>query len=148
MPLRTMINTLHRGLAILCLSWCPLEAAERFPGPQRLDVLLIGQPHGYGGTQAADCLMLESLSNLRFHTVPVPHDSGDHVADVDGHFGKDPKWLPIRRAAILAALKQPRDAVFVAAGIAMWLGVQREDLIKGTPTKNDDPNDPNSGARI
>ena len=118
MPLRTMINTLHRGLAILCLSLCPLEAAERFPGPQRLDVLLIGQPHGYGGTQAADCLMLESLSNLRFHTVPVPHDSGDHVADVDGHFGKDLKWVPIRRDAILAALKQPHDAVLVAAGSA------------------------------
>ena len=117
MPLRTMINTLHRGLAILCLSLCPLEAAERFPGPQRLDVLLIGQPHGYGGTQAADCLMLESLSNLRFHTVPVPHDSGDHVADVDGHFGKDLKWVPIRRDAILAALKQPHDAVLVAAPI-------------------------------
>jgi hypothetical protein len=108
----------HLGLAILCLFWCRLAAAERFPGSQRVDVLLIGQPHGYGGTQAADCLMLESLSNLRFHTVPVPHDSGDHVADVDGHFGKDPKWVPIRRDAILAALKQPHDAVLVAAASA------------------------------
>ena len=104
--------------ALVCGTTLIAADAARFPGPERLDVLLIGQPHGYGGTQVADCLMLESLSNLRFFTVPVPHDSGDHVADVDGHFGKDPKWLPIRRAAILAALKQPRDAVFVAAGIA------------------------------
>ena len=92
--------------------------SARFPGPERLDVLLIGQPHGYGGMQAADCLMLESLSNLRFFVVPVPHDSGDHVADMDGHFGKDPKWVPIRRDAILAALAQPHDAVLVAAGVA------------------------------
>jgi preprotein translocase subunit SecF len=40
------------------------------------------------------------------------------------------------------------SSIFVAAGIAMWLGVQREDLIKGTPTKNDDPNDPNAGAVV
>ncbi len=112
--------------AIVCCA--PLHAATPdsfageqrldFPGEQRLDVLLIGQPHGYGGTQAADCLMLESLSNLRFFVVPVPHDSGDHMADVDGHFGKDPKWVPIRRDAILAALSRPHDAVLVVAAIA------------------------------
>ena len=40
------------------------------------------------------------------------------------------------------------SSVFVAAAIAMWLGVQREDLIK--PTKNDDvdPKDPNAGATV
>ena len=103
--------------ALVCLT---THAANdpRYPGPERLDVLLIGQPHGYGGTQAADCLMLESLSNLRFFVVPVPHDSGDHVADVDGHFGKDAKWVPIRREVILAALAEPHDAVIVAATIA------------------------------
>jgi len=57
--------------------------------------LLIGQAHGYGGTQAGDCLMLEGLSNLRFFVVPVPHDSGDPVADDDGHFGKDSKDSPV-----------------------------------------------------
>nr|MDP2191110.1 protein translocase subunit SecF [Rhodoferax sp.] len=40
------------------------------------------------------------------------------------------------------------SSVFVAASIAMWLGIQREDLIKGGAKKEDDPNDPNAGARV
>ena len=40
------------------------------------------------------------------------------------------------------------SSIFVAAGIAMWLGVQREDLIKGGPAKTEDPNDPNAGAVV
>ena len=44
------------------------------------------------------------------------------------------------------------SSVFVAAAIAMWLGVKREDLIK-TPTKaaadgSNDPSDPNAGAVV
>jgi preprotein translocase subunit SecF len=39
------------------------------------------------------------------------------------------------------------SSVFVAAAIAMWLGVKREDLIKAPPRK-DDPNDPNAGAAV
>jgi preprotein translocase subunit SecF len=39
------------------------------------------------------------------------------------------------------------SSVFVAAAIAMWLGIQREDLMK--PGKNDaNPDDPNSGAVV
>jgi len=39
------------------------------------------------------------------------------------------------------------SSVFVAAAIAMWLGVKREDLI--TASKKDiDPNDPNAGAVV
>jgi preprotein translocase subunit SecF len=39
------------------------------------------------------------------------------------------------------------SSVFVAAAMAMWLGLQREDLIK--PLKKDnDPNDENSGAVV
>ena len=38
------------------------------------------------------------------------------------------------------------SSVFVAAAIAMWLGVKREDLIK--PRKEGDPNDPNAGAIV
>jgi preprotein translocase subunit SecF len=42
------------------------------------------------------------------------------------------------------------SSVFVAAAIAMWLGIKREDLIK--PVKKEgpeeDPNDPNSGAVV
>jgi len=30
----------------------------------------------------------------------------------------------------------------------MWLGIQREDLIKGGPKKEEDPNDPNAGATV
>ena len=40
------------------------------------------------------------------------------------------------------------SSIFVAAGIAMWLGVKREDLVKNTPAKNEDPNDPNAGAVV
>jgi len=40
------------------------------------------------------------------------------------------------------------SSCFVAAAIAMWLGVKREDLIK-VPTKRDgDPDDPNAGATV
>ena len=41
------------------------------------------------------------------------------------------------------------SSVFVAAAIAMWLGIQREDLIKGGSAKKEgDPNDPNAGASV
>ena len=44
------------------------------------------------------------------------------------------------------------SSVFVAAAIAMWLGIQREDLVKGIVKKDDeapaDPNDPNAGATV
>ena len=39
------------------------------------------------------------------------------------------------------------SSVFVAAAIAMWLGVKREDLIKGGK-KDIDPNDPHAGAVV
>ena len=37
------------------------------------------------------------------------------------------------------------SSVFVAAAVAMWLGIRREDLVK-TKTTVEDPEDPNSGA--
>ncbi len=40
------------------------------------------------------------------------------------------------------------SSVFVAAAIAMWLGIQREDLIKAPVKKEGDPADPNSGASV
>ena len=41
------------------------------------------------------------------------------------------------------------SSVFVAASIAMWLGIRREDLIKFTGKKEaEDSNDPNSGAVV
>jgi preprotein translocase subunit SecF len=39
------------------------------------------------------------------------------------------------------------SSVFVAAAIAMWLGVKREDLVKAG-AKEIDPNDPNAGAVV
>lgn len=39
------------------------------------------------------------------------------------------------------------SSVFVAAALAMWLGVKREDLIKEKKEKYD-PNDPNAGAQV
>ncbi|MFO1246266.1 MAG: protein translocase subunit SecF [Ramlibacter sp.] len=40
------------------------------------------------------------------------------------------------------------SSVFVAAAIAMWLGIKREDLMKTPPRKEGDPNDPNAGAAV
>ena len=40
------------------------------------------------------------------------------------------------------------SSVFVAAAIAMWLGINRDDLVKGPPRKDTDPNDPNAGATV
>jgi preprotein translocase subunit SecF len=39
------------------------------------------------------------------------------------------------------------SSIFVAAGIAMWLGVKRDDLVK-VGGKEQDPNDPNTGAVV
>jgi preprotein translocase subunit SecF len=39
------------------------------------------------------------------------------------------------------------SSIFVAAGIAMWLGVKRDDLVK-LGGKEQDPNDPNAGAVV
>jgi preprotein translocase subunit SecF len=40
------------------------------------------------------------------------------------------------------------SSVFVAAAIAMWLGIKREDLVKTGAKKEEDPNDPNAGATV
>jgi preprotein translocase subunit SecF len=40
------------------------------------------------------------------------------------------------------------SSVFVAAAIAMWLGVKREDLARSGGAKSGDPDDPNAGAVV
>lgn len=40
------------------------------------------------------------------------------------------------------------SSVFVAAAIAMWLGIKREDMIKASSRKEGDRNDPNAGAQV
>ncbi|PZO17828.1 MAG: protein translocase subunit SecF [Burkholderiales bacterium] len=40
------------------------------------------------------------------------------------------------------------SSVFVAAAIAMWLGIKREDLIKPTGKNEGGPDDPNAGAVV
>jgi preprotein translocase subunit SecF len=40
------------------------------------------------------------------------------------------------------------SSVFVAAAIAMWLGIKREDLVKSVVRKDEDPQDPNAGATV
>ncbi|WP_309626089.1 protein translocase subunit SecF [Methylibium sp.] len=40
------------------------------------------------------------------------------------------------------------SSVFVAAAIAMWLGVKREDLMRAGGPKSNDPDDPNAGAVV
>jgi preprotein translocase subunit SecF len=39
------------------------------------------------------------------------------------------------------------SSVFVAAALAMWLGVKREDLLKEKRVRHD-PSDPNAGAEV
>jgi preprotein translocase subunit SecF len=39
------------------------------------------------------------------------------------------------------------SSIFVAAALAMWLGVKREDLLKENRVRHD-PNDPNAGAEV
>ena len=51
-------------------------------------------------------------------------------------------------ALTIAILFGIYSSVFVAAAIAMWLGIQREDLIKAALNKDEDPDDPNSGAVV
>jgi preprotein translocase subunit SecF len=40
------------------------------------------------------------------------------------------------------------SSVFVAAAIAMWLGIRREDMVKAGSRREGDPNDPNAGATV
>ena len=40
------------------------------------------------------------------------------------------------------------SSIFVAAGIGLWLGIKREDLINDTKKEDIDPNDPNAGASV
>jgi preprotein translocase subunit SecF len=40
------------------------------------------------------------------------------------------------------------SSVFVAAAIAMWLGIKREDMVKAGSKREGDPNDPNAGATV
>jgi preprotein translocase subunit SecF len=40
------------------------------------------------------------------------------------------------------------SSVFVAAAIAMWLGIKRDDLVRSGTRREGDPNDPNAGATV
>lgn len=40
------------------------------------------------------------------------------------------------------------SSCFVAAAIAMWLGIKREDLMKSPVRREGDPDDPNAGASV
>ena len=40
------------------------------------------------------------------------------------------------------------SSVFVAAAIAMWLGIKRDDLVKSSSKREGDPADPNAGATV
>jgi preprotein translocase subunit SecF len=40
------------------------------------------------------------------------------------------------------------SSVFVAAAIAMWLGIKRDDLVKSSSKRDGDPADPNVGATV
>jgi hypothetical protein len=92
-------------------------SAPAFPAPDRLHVLFISPPHGYNGDTAAECTLLESLSNVRFTNVMTPTNGGDQIADVDAHFGADDRWIPLRKAELLRQLQRPWEAVCLAAAV-------------------------------
>jgi preprotein translocase subunit SecF len=40
------------------------------------------------------------------------------------------------------------SSIFVAAAVAMWLGIKREDLVKTDIRRENNPDDPNHGASV
>ena len=59
-----------------------------------------------------------------------------------------PTLFYFARALTIGILFGIYSSVFVAAAIAMWLGIKREDLVKVAVKKDEDPNDPNAGATV
>lgn len=104
--------------ATVALCTAATAAPPAFPAKERLHALFIAPPHGYEGGAAAECALLESLTDVRFTAVQTPHKAGDHMADVDGHFGADDRWIPLRRAEILRHLERPYPAVLIGAAVA------------------------------
>ena len=60
------------------------------------------------------------------------------------------KIIASRMALTVGILFGIYSSVFVAASIAMWLGVKREDLVKTVRKEGEpsDPDDPNAGATV
>ena len=56
--------------------------------------------------------------------------------------------LEFSLALFVGLLTGSYSSIFVAAGIAMWLGVKRDDLVRAAAGKERDPNDPNAGAVV
>jgi len=116
------------------LTLCSLAAVTvrangpRFPAKERLHALFIAPPHGYNGDAAAECALLESLTDVCFTAAQAPHKAGDHMADVDGHFGADDRWISVRKAEILRHLERPYAAV--VAGVAVADGEIQQALAR------------------
>ena len=88
----------------------------------------------------------------RDHVDDEPHHHHPRLYSDDGVVDAD-FWRPdaayFAVALTIGILFGIYSSVFVAAAIAMWLGVKREDLIKSGPAKEGgDPNDPNAGAVV
>jgi len=101
---------LMAGIAVAA----PTETA--YPGPERLNVLYVCAPHNLQGGSAASKTLIESMSGLRLAAVPVPFDGGDHVLDVDGLMGRDPRMIAVRKATLLTELNKRWDAIFFVPG--------------------------------
>ena len=108
----------------------------------------LGAVLGIGQQQAAGFgSLLLAAAGL---TARYPADE-DAICDImeTADRAKDEGWDRERLllALTIGILFGIYSSVFVAAAIAMWLGVKREDLVKGGP-KEQDPNDPNAGAVV
>jgi len=103
-----------RGMMLIAVTAGGAPAA--YPAANRLHVLLISEPHDLAGGPAVEQSYLESLGNFRFTYAPVPHAGGDHALDVDGLMGSDPRYIPLRKAALLEYLRKDWDAIFFRPG--------------------------------
>ena len=80
------------------------------------------------------------------HAITITHASTEAMVLSMFFFG-GPSLHYFALALTIGILFGIYSSVFVAAAIAMWLGVKREDLVK-TTRKDGDPNDPNAGATV
>ena len=84
------------------------------------------------------------------HDEPHHHHARQDADDgaVDADLSAAPTLHYFAVALTIGILFGIYSSVFVAAAIAMWLGVKREDLVQPGPGKETDPDDPNAGAVV
>ena len=153
---RTMLNTTRRGFSRIALA---LPAFTLLPSGARADdTVKVGATYplsggaASAGTAAKQAIevAVEIINNAITSTISrtiITHGSTEIMVLSMLLFG-GPTLFYFALALTIGILFGIYSSVFVAASIAMWLGIKREDLIKGPAKKDEDPNDPNAGATV